>query len=61
MGVVSFFGVYNAIVIWWELHKEQSRMCPKCAYTRLVLSIGLTAASATLMGLEWLRAQHSDD
>ena len=45
---VAAFGVYNTSVIQWELDKPGSRVCPKCANTRMALGLGLTVVSSYL-------------
>lgn len=45
---VAAFGVYNTSVIQWELNKPGSRVCPKCANTRMVLGLGLTVVGSYL-------------
>ncbi|AEB12037.1 hypothetical protein Marky_1298 [Marinithermus hydrothermalis DSM 14884] len=43
---VALFGLYNTAVVDWELTKPGSRVCPKCAYTRMVLGTVLAAWGA---------------
>lgn len=47
-GVLAF-GIYNTTVINWELNKEGSRVCPKCAYTRMALGMGMSAIAGLML------------
>ena len=47
-GAVAAFGVYNSSVIQWELNKPGSRVCPKCANTRIALGLGLSVVGTYL-------------
>ena len=40
---VALFGLYNSAAVYWELKKPGSRVCPKCAYTRIVVGATLAA------------------
>lgn len=51
---VAAYGVYNASVIVWELNKPGSRVCPKCARTRIALGLALAAAGGYLAARELL-------
>ena len=45
LGVIGFI-IYNTSVIQWELNKPGSRVCPKCANTRIAVGAGLAALAA---------------
>jgi hypothetical protein len=45
---VAAFTVYNSSVILWELVKPESRVCRKCAVTRITIGAGLAAAGLAL-------------
>jgi hypothetical protein len=47
LGVAGFVA-YNSTVILWELGKPNSRVCPKCAVTRVLLGSGLAATGLVL-------------
>jgi hypothetical protein len=47
LGVAGFVA-YNNTVIFWELGKPKSQVCPKCAATRVVLGTGLAAVGLWL-------------
>lgn len=49
---VIAFGAYNTAVIEWELNKESSTTCAKCARTRQVLGVLLMAAGGWVMWSE---------
>jgi hypothetical protein len=45
---VAGFVAYNNTVILWELGKPNSRVCPKCAVTRVVVGSGLAVVGLVL-------------
>ncbi len=47
LGVAGFVA-YNSSVILWELGKPDSRVCPKCAVTRVLLGSGLAVTGLVL-------------
>ena len=50
---VAAFSVYNTKVILWEMNKEGSRVCPKCAKTRIVAGLALGAMGLVVMVQKW--------
>jgi hypothetical protein len=44
---VAGFVIYNTTVIGWELNKPGSRVCFKCAATRMILGAGLAVYAVT--------------
>ncbi len=47
LGVAGFVA-YNSTVIFWELGKPDSRVCPKCAIARVLLGSGLAMTGLVL-------------
>lgn len=45
---VAGFVAYNSSVIVWELEKPGSKVCPKCAVTRIAVGGGIAAAGLVL-------------
>jgi hypothetical protein len=51
------FVAYNNVVIVWELNKKDSKVCPKCAYTRIGVGTVL-AGAALVMAFGGVRGQN---